>query len=202
MLTISGAFAVAMCAILLVWGVLKGVWRLGATGYSVRARALYCAGAVLLLIFCFLAVSQIAHTPQALALEDSAMALGGPALLINSVRMDPPSYESGSGFIERNYASTLHLEITNLADKDVYLGVEYYANAGSAGFYSPGATWGQHAVTVSAGTTEKYEVSIQHPRFIRGGHITLTFINSDVPLAQEYQPTEAEALKRTYVMVP
>jgi hypothetical protein len=70
--------------------------------------------------------------------------------------------------------SVVAVDVTNDSDQETYLGLEYYADSGSIGPYSPGASSGARVLAVPAKWSGKLQFPLNHLRFVGGGYIRLT----------------------------
>ena len=160
-------------------------------------------GVIIVLIGCL--IFRLRITPPAQGISDVLdVADASGQLLIRSVRMPAPTYTGGKGTAEKTYESILTVDVMNRSDQELYLGMEYYMDAGSIGPYSPGARAGAKVIAVPANWAGELQFPLPHLRFVEGGSINLTFAKCEKAASEAlFRLPDAEQLhEKKYVMVP
>jgi hypothetical protein len=145
----------------------------------------------------------IQSTPQAKSISDEPKITDATQQLsIQSIAMPAPAYLSGDGVIEKTHTSVVAVEVANSSDQELYLGMWYYANSGSMGFYKPGAYSGERILPVPANWSGQLEFPLRHLRFVKEGKLRLTFAKCFGPSPEHSFPIGEEPLfEKTYDMV-
>lgn len=122
-------------------------------------------------------------------------------LTILSLHMPAPE---GKRLVEMN-ETLLRVAVENTSPKDSYLGLEYYADAGTvAGAFSPGASARTEVLRVPANWQGTLTYSVAYPRFVHDGYIRIVLAKcSDArmrtPRSGSFLPPDAEVLhEKTY----
>lgn len=122
-------------------------------------------------------------------------------LTILSLHMPAPE---GKRLVEMN-ETLLRVTVENTSPKDSYLGLEYYADAGTvAGAFSPGASARTEVLRVPANWQGTLTYSVAYPRFVHDGYIRIVLAKcSDARMRTErsgsFLPPDAEVLhEKTY----
>ena len=125
-------------------------------------------------------------------------------LSIRSIAMPAPSYVSGEGSIEKSYTSVVAVDVANDSDQEAYLCLKYYADSGSIGLYSPGASGGATVVAVPPKWSGKLQFPLKHFRFVGGGYIELTLAKCRASGSEtDLLPPDSERLfEKKYDIVP
>jgi len=143
-------------------------------------------------------------TPPAQAISDVLdITDASGELSIRSIRMPEPAYVDGKGTIEKFYMSNVKVDVANNSGQEVCLGLEYYADSGSIGPYSPGVSMGAKIVAVHPNWAGVLRFPLRHPRFIAGSYVRLTLAICQRPESKVSSlPPGSEILfKKKYNMV-
>ncbi len=117
-------------------------------------------------------------------------------LTIHSLHMPAPD---GKRLVEMN-ETLLQVGVENTSQQDSYLGLEYYADAGTvAGAFSPGASARTEVLRVPANWQGTLTYPVAYPRFVRDGYLRIVLAKcSDLQTTRSLSP-EAEVLhEKTY----
>jgi beta-lactamase regulating signal transducer with metallopeptidase domain len=120
-------------------------------------------------------------------------------ITINSLYMEPPNGKNLMG-----NSVTLSIGVTNNSQKEVYLGLEYYADSGTvAKVFSPGASSLAQIQKIDPNWQGTIEFPIYHPLFVKGGYINVTLAKCFDLKVNQFLPPEAEVLyeKKYFVCV-
>ena len=150
-------------------------------------------------------IIRLRSTPPAQQIRDVLhIADASQQLLVRSIEMPAPSYLSGKGWIEKSYTSVVAVDVTNNSDQETYLGLEYYADSGSIGPYSPGAAARARVLAVPPKWSGKLEFPLNHPRFVGGGYIKVTLAKCKAPGSETlFLPPDSERLfEKKYDIAP
>lgn len=138
-------------------------------------KAFVCAILIFLIASPLTVIIPLRRTPAALPINDVINITDeSQQLTIVSVEMPAPAYLSGEGIIEKTYSSTITVHVKNNSDRQAYLGLRYYADSGSIGPYSPGATSSSMVLAIDANWAGDLQFPIRHHRFVKGGNIQLS----------------------------
>jgi len=117
---------------------------------------------------------RIGRTPPTRAINDVVEVTDASGeLTITAIRMPAPTYDSGEGAIEKRHTATVTVEVANDSTQAIFLGLEYYTDAGLIGIYSPGAGSGAEIASVAAGWAGELQYPLRHHRFVAGGCIRM-----------------------------
>jgi len=150
-------------------------------------------------------VLQLRSTPSALGISSvlNVRDTSGQ-LLIRSVSMPAPAYRHVTPVFESSYSSIIALDVANSSEREVYLGLWYYADSGRIGFYSPGASSRARILAVPPMWSGILNFPIRYMRFVRKGCIYIKVAKCNRP--SEYAPDlpqDSETIiERKYVLVP
>ncbi len=113
-------------------------------------------------------------------------------LTIHSLYMAPPE---GKRLLWPNNTS-LNVTITNSSKEIAYLGLQYYADSGTAGyFFSPGVTSPLPQIkSIPPGWSGTIEYSIKYPRFTKNGLIDIKLAKCADATTARHLPSDAEVL--------
>lgn len=122
---------------------------------------------------------------------------------IVAIKMPAPTYHNGEGIIEKTYTSMVTVNVVNNSDQQVCLGLEYYANSGSIGPYSPGSTFTSKVVAIDANWAGDLQFPIIHHRFVKGGYIKLSLAKFKGPYSHTLviPPGSIFLFEKKYYMV-
>jgi len=145
---------------------------------------------------------RIQSTPPAKPISDDiGITDAAQQLSIQSIAMPAPSYDSGEGVFEKTYRSQVAVDVANSSGQELYLGMEYYADSGSTGFYKPGATSGAKILPVPPKWSGRLHYPLNHVRFVKGGSIRLIFAKCFGPGPEHLHPDSERLFEETYDIV-
>lgn len=196
------AAAIAVCLVVLIISASVSILQSERTGLVAKS-AVVLALVVLIALPVYI-LTRLQRTPPARAISDAVSAIdASDQLAVTFIAMPAPLYAAGTGTIEKTYASKVVVDVSNTSDREVYVGLEYYANAGLIGLYSPGATQGASIVVVRPNWSGKLRFPLRHTRFVPGGHVKLALsLCTTAASGPRALPAGSELLlEKTYHMV-
>lgn len=98
----------------------------------------------------------------------------------------------------------IEIDVENAAETEQLLGMQYDADGGSIGSYSPGSSASYYIWKVSPKTKTTVSTTIQLPGFVRGGVINIVLARCVSTNAKgNWLPADSEALyQNRFVMIP
>ncbi len=148
-------------------------------------KAVICLILITLIASPLLIIIPLRRTPAALPINDVINITDeSQQFSIISIKMPAPTYLSGEGIIGKTYTSMVTVHVMNNSDQQVCLGLEYYADSGSIGPYSPGAASSSKVVAIDANWAGDLQFPIRHPRFVKGGYIKLSLVKCKGPYSR------------------
>lgn len=167
-------------------------------------KAFVCAILIFLIASPLIVIIPLRRTPAALPINDVINITDeSQQLTIVAVEMPAPDYLSGEGIIEKKYSSTVTVHVKNNSDQQVCLGLRYYANSGSIGPYSPGASSTSRVLAIDANWAGDLQFPIRHHRFVKGGNIQLSLVKCEAKYsgALVLPPGSKPLFEKKYYMV-
>ena len=127
-------------------------------------------------------------------------------LTIKSIFMPPPE---DTGILKQNHAQ-LSIEVENNSDEDLYLGLEYYQDSGSIGFFSPGSRNGAYIRKIPKKWTGRVDYQINYIRFVDSGNLQLKLAKCNIQESAYSEdnivflpPKDSEIIfEKKYIIVP
>lgn len=98
----------------------------------------------------------------------------------------------------------LELDVENTADAEQLLGMQYDADGGNIGNYSPGSSASFHIWTIPAKSRSTVSTTIKLPGFVQGGVINIVLARCNSTNTRgSWLPADSEALyQNRFVMIP
>jgi len=134
-------------------------------------KAVICLILITLIASPLLIIIPLRRTPAALPINDV-------------INITDESQQFSIISIGKTYTSMVTVHVMNNSDQQVCLGLEYYADSGSIGPYSPGAASSSKVVAIDANWAGDLQFPIRHPRFVKGGYIKLSLVKCKGPYSR------------------